>query len=337
MKYLRAWIAIVLCAALPVQPARAANTGAILLTLPANARSIAMGDIGTADNSDPSTIFYNPANVCGPTRVYGLVSQQRFEIYNDLWVRRANAGFSGSSPNSPWMVGLDFGYARLSYGTSIVTDNTGTTLDTVQTYEDVASVTMGVGFHAGRVFDMRFGGAVKVWRARFDQQYQATSFDAGVAITLHERYGAWNITPSIGGAMIDAGQDIMVPNHSGDPLPTRVNAGASLCIESSPCNVLGARVPLVAVTTQVEAINPLHEKVEWGIGNEIAIAQVLFVRSGVRRYAGDPTYVANAPTYASWGVGAGVPVGPLRMRFDYSRQANTYDRDHMDALVEVKF
>jgi hypothetical protein len=337
MKSLLTSIVAIMLGVAAATPAHAvSNTGALLLTLPANARSIAMGDIGTADNSDPSTIYYNPANVCSATRVYGLVSQQRFQLADSIRARRANLGFSGSSPQSPWMVGLDFGYARLSYGEGVITDAQNNVIDTLNVYEDVASVTGGIGFHAGRVFDMRFGGAVKMWRARFDQQYQSTSFDAGVAMTLHERYGAWNITPSLGAAMIDAGEDIVVPNYPGDPLPTRVNAGGSLTIESSPCNVMSARVPLVAVTVQAEAIKPLHEDYEWGIGNEIAIAQMLFVRSGVRRYTTNDPY-GNAPTYASWGVGAGIPAGGLRMRFDYARQANPYDKDHMDVLVQWTF
>jgi hypothetical protein len=158
-------------------------------------------------------------------------------------------------------------------------------------------------------------------------------------MTFHERYGAWNITPSFGGAMLDAGQDIVYSDSTSDPLPSRANLGASLCIESSKCNVLWARVPLVAVTVQVEAIKPLHEDFEWGIGNEIAIAQILFVRTGVRRYAGidDPSVQVNAPTFASWGVGAGIPAGGLRLRVDYSRQATERDKDHMDAIVEWSF
>jgi hypothetical protein len=336
MRTRRAFLALVLCAVVATPAHAITGNGATLLMLPANARAIAMGDIGTADNSDPSTIYYNPANVCAATRVYGLVSQQRFEIDNDIWVRRAQAGFSGSSPNSPFMVGLDFGYARLKYGKTVLTDSLGSPTDTLDTYEDVASVTMGLGFRMGKVLDMRFGGAVKMWRARFDQQYQATSFDAGVGITLHERYGAWNITPSIGGALIDAGEDIQYPNGTSDNLPTRLNAGASLLIESSPCTIMSARVPLLAVTAQVEAINPLHDEVEWGIGSEIAIAQMLFVRNGVRRYDTAVPNV-NAPTYASWGAGVGIPMGLLRLRLDYARQANSGDKDHMDALVEVKF
>jgi hypothetical protein len=63
---------------------------------------------------------------------------------------------------------------------------------------------------------------------------------------------------------------------------------------------------------------------------------MLFLRSGVRRYAQD-SFDASAPTYASWGVGAGIPLGHLRMRFDYGRQATAYDRDHMDALIEWTF
>src|SRR5436190_15180796 len=190
-------ITVFLCAALPVSPAHALDSGPILLTTTPNARSIAMGDIGAADNSDPSTIFFNPANVCGASRIYGLVAQQRFELDNDFWLRSANLGFSASSaPGSPLMVGMNVGYARLDYGQTIVATNPeGTLLDTLDTYEDLASITGGFGFRA-RSFELRLGGGVKMWRAHFDREIQATSFDAGVAATVHERYGAWNITPS---------------------------------------------------------------------------------------------------------------------------------------------
>jgi hypothetical protein len=328
-------IAVLLCAALPVIPAHAVDSGPILLTTTPNARSIAMGDIGAADNSDPSTIFFNPANVCSASRIYGLVAQQRFELDNDIWLRSANAGFSASSaPGSPLMVGMNVGYARLDYGNSVLTDTSGNPIDTLDTYEDVASITGGFGFRE-RSFELRLGGGVKMWRAHFDREIQATSFDAGVAATVHERYGAWNITPSLAAAMIDMGLDIQGPFGRSDPLPTRLNVGASLCIESSPCNVLSARVPLLAVIVQAEAIKPVHDDLEWGIGNELAVAQMLFVRTGVRRYASANS--GSDVTDASWGAGVGLPLGHLRMRFDYGRQATIYDKDHMDAFVQWSF
>lgn len=336
MNYKRLMIALTWCVSMPVISAQALSNGPILMTTTPNARSIAMGDIGAADNSDPSTIFFNPANVCGASRIYGLVAQQRFEIDHDIWLRSANTGFSASSaPGSPLMIGMNVGYARLDYGQSIVINAEGTALDTLDTYEDLASLTGGFGFRA-RSFELRLGGGVKMWRAHFDREIQATSFDAGLVATVHERYGAWNITPSVGGAMIDMGLDIQGPFGLSDPLPTRLNLGASLCIESSPCTVLSAHVPLLAVVMQAEAIKPRHGDAEWGIGNELSVAQMLFVRTGVRRYvASDDS--ASAVTYASWGAGVGIPVGHLRMRFDYGRQATLYDKDHMDAFVQWSF
>jgi hypothetical protein len=335
-----------LCAVLHAAPAAAFNSAAILLTSPANARIAAMGDIGVSDNSDPSTIFFNPANVCAAPRVYGFASQQRYESYDDLKLRRANAGFSWQSgPQSPWSIGADIGYGRLSYGESILTDVEGNPVDTVDTYEDVVSLTAGMGFHASETLEFRLGGGAKIWRAHFPGpdvssegstllKFDATSFDAGLAVSLHERYGAWNITPSFAAAIIDAGQDIEDPNGGSEPLPTRLNAGASVRIESSPVDVLSAHVPLVAVVCQADGIKPIHDDLEWGIGTEIAVAQMLFLRNGVRRYArtsGDDV------TYASWGAGVGIPAGGLRMRVDYGLQKNSYEKDHIDVLVEWSF
>ncbi len=338
-------LALGLCAVLRAEPAAAFSSGAILLTSPANARSTAMGDIGVSDNSDPSTIFFNPANVCAAPRVYALASQQRYELFDDLKVRRANAGFSWQSgPRSPWTLGADIGYGRLSYGEVITTNPEGTVLDSVDTYEDVVSLAAGLGFHASNTLEFRFGGAVKIWRAHFASpdvsadesvlKLDATSFDAGLAVSLHERYGAWNITPSIAAAVIDMGQDVEDPRGGSDPLPSRLNAGASVRIESSPVEVMYARVPLIAVVCQADGIKPLHDDREWGIGTEIAVAQILFLRNGVRWYT---RLSGEDVTYASWGAGVGIPAGGLRMRFDYGRQTNTYEKDHMDVLLEWSF
>jgi hypothetical protein len=325
------------------------DSGAILLRYPANARIVAMGDIGVSDNSDPSTIFFNPANVCARNRIYGVVSQQRWDsadfLPDDFHVRRANAGFSrGSSAGSPWTFGADIGYGRFSYGESIATNTDGTVLDTIDTYEEVGSLGVGVGFRATETLELRFGAGVKHWHAHFAGaevgngpsviEFGGTSFDAGFVAALHERYGAWNITPGVGAAIIDAGPDVEVDGFGSDPLPTRLNFGASVRIESAPVDVLSAHVPLLAVVCQSDGIKPLHDDFEWGIGNEIAVAQILFLRNGVRRYA---RRSGDDATYSSWGAGVGIPAGPLRMRFDYGTQKNSYEKDHMDLLVEWTF
>jgi len=329
-------LALAMSVSLSAMGAHAFPTGAILLTSPANARVISMGEVGVADNADPSTIFFNPANTCGIVRVYGLVAQQRYteELADDIWLRKANTGFSAQlGVQSPFSVGVDIGYSRLSYGETILTDLESNTLDTLTTYEDVVSLASGFAARAGETFEFRFGAAAKIWRAHFDEEFSATSFDAGFAIDIHERYGAWNITPTFAASVLDLGQDIEV-HDSTDPLPTRASFGAAIRVESAPCEILSARVPLLAVVCQAEGIKGVDfDRHEWGIGSEIAIAQILFLRNGVRRYVDRD----SSPTYASWGVGAGIPAGPLRLRFDYARQSREFVKDYMDVLVELTF
>jgi hypothetical protein len=214
-----------------------------------------------------------------------------------------------------------------------VVDQNSNVVDTLDTYEDVVSLASGISARAGETFAFRFGAAAKIWRAHFDEEFSATSFDAGFAIDIHERYGAWKITPTFAASVLDLGQDIEVHDAT-DPLPTRTHFGAAIRVESAPCEILSAKVPLLAVVCQAEGIKAVdYDKHEWGIGSEIAIAQILFLRNGVRRY--DDGY--SNPTYASWGAGAGIPTGPLRLRVDYARQNRPFDKDHMDVLVELTF
>lgn len=349
-------LTLVMCVALCATTARAIDTAAFLLVNSIHARAISMGSTGVADNSDPSTIFFNPANVCAGSRVYGTAAEQRFDHFPDLWLRSANAGFSYQPKGRSWTVGVDAGYAKLNFGDFSVYDFNDSLIATVKAYQDVASLTAGIGF-SGSMYEFRFGAGVKMWRSHdVGGDYinpepvikaDATTFNAGFAVAMHERYGAWNITPAIGAAMMDMGENIQWPNGDRSKLPTRLNFGASVRIESSPCEVLSARVPLVTVICQAEGIAPTDGDFEWGIGNEIAVAQILFVRAGVHRYALDlgGNYLGlSNPTTASWGVGLGLPAGSLRARFDYGREPPpsglgdiNFDKDYMDVLVEWMF
>jgi hypothetical protein len=210
-------------------------------------------------------------------------------------------------------------------------------------YEDAAALALGAGFTAGGAYELRFGVAGKRWVGHFPASEvgmepaatpSAMSFDAGAAIEMHSRTGGWDVTPALGVAMMDMGQDFEVRPGQTEPLPTRLNVGASVQFQSDT-EVFVARVPLVSVLCQAEGVAPTDGDFEWGLGDEIAVAQILFLRTGVRRYAS--TTLAHDPTYATWGVGIGIPAGPLRARFDYGRQANNYEKDHMGFLLEWVF
>ena len=98
-------------------------------------------------------------------------------------------------------------------------------------------------------------------------------------------------------------------------LPTRVNFGASVRFES-PARALGtARVPLIATVCNLDGTEPRHGDFNWGIGMELAVAQILFVRTGA-----GATVLHDKPdtSVSSWGIGLGAPVGPVRVRLDYA-------------------
>jgi hypothetical protein len=337
-------LAVTMGLALCSDSARALSSGALLLVNVADARSTAVGDIGAADNSDPGTIFFNPANVISVSRVYFLGAQERFHFSDDLWIRRGRAGFSWQSKDKPnWTFGADAMYARLDYGEDKLTDTSGNLLGTYHSYEEAEAVALGAGFTAGDAYELRFGAAVKRWSAHFAPaeigmspavEPDAMSFDAGAAIELHTRVGGWDVNPALGAAMMDVGPDFDVRAGQTARLPTRLNVGASVQFQSDAA-VFSARVPLVSVLCQAEGVAPTDGDFEWGLGDEIAVAQILFLRTGVRRYISRT--LANDPTYATWGVGIGIPAGPLRARFDYGRQANDYEKDHMGFLLEWVF
>lgn len=347
---MRRTLPVILFVGVLLQAARAGavvSTAAPLLTNSTDARSVSMGDVGVADNSDPSTIFFNPANVVAAPRLYVLGSEQRFESdffsRNDLWIRRARAGFSWARDPKSWKFGADVTYSRLNYGTSTVIDAIGQVVRTPNSYEEAMAIALGLAFSPGN-YNIRFGAGAKEWKAHLAPaevtqdniavEADAFTFDAGVAVTHNGRFGAWNVTPSIGVAMMDIGQDVDFGVGSPDPLPTRVNFGGSLRLESSPEKILGASVPMVSVACELDGVSPLHDDFEWGAGDEIAFAQMLFLRSGVHGYSSS----GNGPsTNATWGAGIGIPAGPLRARFDYGRLTNGYEKDRMSVLVEWIF
>jgi len=130
----------------------------LLLEYPASARVISMGESGTADNSSPSTIFLNPANVIGAPRLYVAGAMIDFNPdLGDYWMRRASAGISCRAGKS-FTLGADFSYSkmRLSFSPSFLAPAE------VSDSEELEALALGVGYAAGH-YDVLAGTAVKHW------------------------------------------------------------------------------------------------------------------------------------------------------------------------------
>lgn len=90
---------------------------------------------------------------------------------------------------------------------------------------------------------------------------------------------------------------------------------------------------LIAVTVNIDGMEPRYDDFEWGIGSELTIAQILFLRTGSRHIQQQGSGV----DVASWGIDLGVPVSSLRIRFDYADSGYAYVRDHMGVTIAWVF
>jgi hypothetical protein len=327
-------------ALMPVAARSQINTAAYVLTYPISARAAAMGETGVADNSDPANIFLNPANVVGFANVYLQGSRWDIEPFlaDDLWTGGGSAGISYERAvgAQPLTLSADFSYGRFDYGESVATDPTGVPLGTFHSKEEYYALTIGAGFVFSDRWNLRLGGAIKRWDGDFapaeistsvePAEFEAFAYDIGATLALQTSVTEWSITPALAVAFVDAGPDVEIPESSDDPLPTRFQFGASVRVESPTTRILSAAVPVIAVVYNVDATERFHgNPFSWGIGGELALAQILFVRAGSADF--DDEEGEPSDDGSGWGVGLGIPVGSFRARFDFTKTTAFYEED----------
>jgi hypothetical protein len=173
-----------LCAAPAAAPAVHAQTvgesrAAILLTLPASARGLALGDAWSAVSDDESALFYNPAQLA---RVRGTAAGGSVQHYV------ANTTLGAFALATPAVHGtLAFGVQVLDYGTEdeIVSNGgqQGTPTGGSVSAQDIA-VTAGYGLAFGARGEWRVGTAVKLARQHVaNVSGSAVAADVGAAYT----------------------------------------------------------------------------------------------------------------------------------------------------------
>jgi hypothetical protein len=305
-----------------------------------------MGETGVADNSDPANIYFNPANVIGPARVYAQGSHWKLEpiLADDLWTGGGSAGVSLERDESRVStLAADLSYGRFDYGTSIATDPAGNPLGEYHSYEQFFSLALGGCVALSDSWDLRIGAAGKRWTANYGPaqfgggppyEFDAFAFDVGATLALRTTLEAWSVMPAAAVAIVNAGPDYDTPDFGSDPLPTRFHFGASVRVDSPTRRILGADVPVVAMVYNTEAVERFHdEDFSWGIGAELAVMQILFVRAGVSDYKEEDEF-DQPVTVSGWGFGLGVPAGRIRARFDYTKTNTDFDDDKFGFAVD---
>jgi hypothetical protein len=302
-----------------------ALTGALVLQDPINARATAMGFTGAADNSDPANVWFNPANAVGATGAYATYSFWRVDIFEDVQFDRWVAG--GSFPIADGVdLGVSATFGELAYGTSIVTDTQGNILAEFEAWERYLSIALAAGARVSDRVDVRAGVAGKRYWTDFGAEWftqtsgfenpEGFAFDVGATVAVPTSCSGWMVTPALALAYVNFGGEIDEGGDRSDPFPSRIHAGASVRVDGPDIALGSAHVPLLSFVNNVDLTDRLHgEPYSWGMGVELAVLQILFLRSGMQDEQ-DQGYEVDP---AAWSVGIGLPVGPLRARFDYAR------------------
>ena len=308
-----------------------AGAGAPVLSFPISARSAGMGETGVADNTDPDNLYYNPANAVGRPSIY--IEGSRWDLLpefnSDVWIGGMRGGARWNSGDRVrW--GADFAYSRLDYGESITTDPSGMPIGEVHPIEEYFALTGGVGLAVGNRGELRIGSAVKRVNVDYgrddlggipDAKADTYAFDIGATFAFPASLGEWTVVPALATAFINLGPDLDFPNGNSDPLPTRFNFGTSVRVVSPTVRLFAADVPVVTVVYNVEGTDRWHnDDFSWAIGSELTVVDMLYVRAGITDFHNDMSYERESDP--GWGVGFGLPIGPVRARFDFTKSPN---------------
>jgi hypothetical protein len=130
------------------------------------------------------------------------------------------------------------------------------------------------------------------------------------------------VRPAVGIAAVNLGSDIEWEfgiYSDKERLPKWFNYGASVRIDGPLVTLGSVDVPALSATLDLDGNHGLNEqRPQWGFGYEVALMEIASVRWGRRIDDNDRT---PADT---WGVGLGVPVGPVRARVEYAQVSWTY-------------
>jgi hypothetical protein len=317
-----------------------------LLYYPISARVTSMAQAGAADNTTPSTIVLNPANVIGPLRLYAQGQMLSTDIDNeDFWIRRANAGATWRF--GPILFGADLAYARFHLQPASYFFDPPAPLIT----ENVVELTTGIGLSSASN-DLTFGVSGKRFAEKQEvaegpvplapldstvtttDKADAYAFDAGAEIRHRGTLQGWDINSALGAAIMNVGNDVEVENEKRH-LPRHFNGGISVQMVSPPVQVFWGSVPLITFLVNADAVKQRDQDWEWMAGTELSIWQILFLRTGIHTITGQD---GPDPSQATWGFGAGLPLRNLRVRLDYGRQADAIgDLKHFELSAERTF
>jgi hypothetical protein len=275
----------------------AETRAAVLLTLPASSRALALGESWSAIADDESAIFYNPAQLA---RVRGLAIGGSLQNY----VASTTLGaFAVAVPLSRGTLG--FGLQLLNYGSAdevVPADGSGgqvgTPTGSTVTAQDMA-FTVGYGIAFGARHELRVGASLKYARQEVaSYSGGALAGDIGAAYSLSN---GWELSA----AFQHMGSKLTLASVSA-PLPLTWRASIAAPIMNAGAFSLRPMAEARQVSG-ADVTGVLGTEGTWRTGTS---GTMVFARAG---YAFRGSTDARAP----FTVGAGVALGKLQVDYAY--------------------
>jgi hypothetical protein len=287
------------------------TAGAQFLQIPVGARATAMGGAVVGHINDATSLFWNPAGIVG------VPSGSLFAGYTSWWasVNLSHAAFVysiqdvGSFGVSATMLGMD----PMSVTTELAPEGTGESFD-------AGDLMVGLSYARRLTEDFSVGVTAKyVYQSIWRESASGIAFDVGTQY----RIGVGDLTlamamTNFGADMQMDGQDLEIKYDGSSDLPNNRLSPGRLESEEYPLPLhfqVGLSMTVidleeVGVLLAVDVTHPNDTRERVNLGTEVRILQNFFLRGGYRI-----NYDIESGTM---GAGVRVPVGDLRVNFDYA-------------------
>ncbi len=317
-----------------------------VLILGPSTRAYGMGLSGTADVSDPSNAFYNPANISFINGAYltGFYSKLVPDLADDVYTGNlAVAGGTRFRLGESYELGLGgcLRYQKLDYG------EWGTfSGGTASSSEYVISFSLAGGIKINKIFNLGIGLSVKpvkldlapAWSTPDGESRESdgTASDFGILLGAELPIGEeFTFSGNIGLSYLNMGSDFEFQNWFGTiSMPSATRYGIGIRLESQPLTGNEKFGPLFTLAFNVDKLDHTSEadkgkSDESSYGAEIGFLRMLFLRIGRWKYE------SGNIDDKTFGVGLGVELESFLIRLDWARvpQASNLDNVNKFGLI----
>ena len=260
-------------------------------------RSWGMGAVGAADDNDPANVFFNPAIIASNT---GAFFTSRYGCTFDFdsgypRIYQVGAGLVARKTLSEGRAikyGGGVSYAMIDWGDiHYCSGPDWWDCPIVRPKESTVVTTVGAEVEFNSPLSLGAGVSVKPWRYRSGEgtEYDATAIDWGLLLKARiiDEEGA-RLSASLGTGFLNLGGKYGPEAHEADQ-PRTFRYGLGMSYEGATSeyfhNRFGVDVPVLSAVVDYELTQDRRDYSyergrAWGVGAEVSVLRILFLRTG---------------------------------------------------------